>query len=481
MSVETIQPINTRGSSLGPAGGRHRWVALALLAMAQFVVVLDGSVVNIALPSIGGAMGLDTASLTWVITAYVLPFGALLLLGGRLGDSFGRRRVFLLGVLGFLLASVGAGLAPTFGWLVAARAVQGVAAALMSPTALALVTTTFADPRERTRALGVWGAVAGAGGAAGVVLGGVLTTTLGWPWVFFVNLPVAVVVLAGLPLTLPRDRSGRRASLDLPGAATVTAGLVALVWALTAVGREGWASPLVWGPAAAAVVLLVAFVAVERRAAHPLVPLGVFSSRAVTVGNLAMMLVGAAVLGVFFVLSVFLQQVLGYSALRTGVAQLPLALAIVLAASLTSPLAARFGNRSVLTTALVTMAAGLGWLALAPVQTTFAVDLLGPTLLVGTGLGAAFVTLTAAVLSDTSASTAGLVSGLVSTAQQIGGVVGLALLGTLVAIRSDQLTASGTAAGTALAAGTAWAFAGAAALTVAAAVLVGTSLRTSRA
>ena len=426
-------------------------------------------------------MGLDTASVTWVITAYVLPFGAHLLLGGRLGDSFGRRRVFLLGVLGFLLASLGAGLAPTFGWLVAARAVQGVAAALMSPTALALVTTTFADPRERTRALGVWGAVAGAGGAAGVVLGGVLTTTPGWPWVFFINIPVAVVVLAGLPLTLPRDRSGRRASLDLPGAATVTAGLVALVWALTAVGREGWGSPFVWGPASAAVVLLVAFVAVERRAAHPLVPLGVFSSRAVTVGNLVMMLVGAAVLGVFFVLSVFLQQVLGYSALRTGVAQLPLALAIVLAASLTGPLAARFGNRSVLTAALVTMAAGLGWLALAPVQATFTVDLLGPTLLVGTGLGAAFVTLTVAVLSDTSASTAGLVSGLVSTAQQIGGVVGLALLGTLVAVRSDQLTASGTAASTALAAGTGWAFAGAAALTVAAAVLVGTSLRTSRA
>ena len=321
--------------------------------------------------------------------------------------------------------------------------------------ALALVTTTFTDLRERTRALGVWGAVAGAGGAAGVILGGVLTTTLGWPWVFFINIPVAVVVLAGLPLTLPRDRSGRRASLDLPGAATVTAGLVALVWALTAVGREGWVSPLVWGPAAAAVVLLLAFVAVERRAAHPLVPLGVFSSRAVTVGNLVMVLVGAAVLGVFFVLSVFLQQVLGYSALRTGVAQLPLALAIVLTASLTSPLAARFGNRPVLMGALVTMAAGLGWLGLAPPQATFAVDLLGPMLLVGTGLGATFVTLTAAVLSDTSVSTAGLVSGLVNTAQQIGGVVGLALLGTLVAVRSDQLTASGTAARTALAAGTA--------------------------
>ncbi|GAB3586242.1 MFS transporter [Leifsonia lichenia] len=451
-------------SAPAPTRSPHRWWALSVLALAQFLVVLDASIVNIALPALGAQLQLGTAALAWVITAYVLPFGGLLLLGGRLADRFGHRRMFLVGVAGFVAASAMAGLSVSGGMLLTARALQGASAALLAPASLALVTQLFVTGADRVKALGVWGAVAGIGSAAGVLLGGVLTALLGWQAVFFVNVPVGIVVLAVLPSLVSRDPSGERRRMDVAGAATITAGLTALVAALSFAGQLGWASPVTIGVSAAALVLLAAFVLVERRAAHPLVPFRFFRNRDAATGNIVMLLAGGATTALFFALSVYLQDVLGYDALTAGISQLPLAGALVVVAAVVPSVVAGVGVRPTLVTALAVFAAGMLWLAAAGPHASFVGGLLGPSILIGVGLGAGFVTATQLAVDGASADDSGLASGLVNTSQQIGGALGLAVLGTIAAGRTATGLAAGASTATALSDGFSWLFVGAAAL-----------------
>lgn len=471
MTTSTI-PTRTLAPAPTPRSTR-RWLALSVLALAQFLVVLDASIVNIALPVLGTQLGMDTAALAWVITAYVLAFGGLLLFGGRLADRFGHRRIFLVGTAGFVAASALAGLSFTSEMLLASRVLQGASAALLAPAALALLTQLFPETRERAKALGVWGGVAGIGSAAGVLLGGVLTATLGWQSVFFVNVPIGLGVLAAIPFLITRDTSLTRSRIDVPGAITITAALVAAVGALSAVEQVGFLHPLTLGLAAAAVVLGLAFVAIERRVSNPLVPLSVFRNRNLTVGNVVMLLVGVAMVTLFFALSVFMQTVLGYDALTTGLTQLPLAGALVIVAGVVPSVVGRIGVRATLVGSLLVLAAGLVWLALAPADATFVTQLLGPTLLIGIGLGGAFVTTTQLAVDGVEGGEAGLAGGLVNTSQQIGGAIGLAVLATVAAMRTDALLAEGVAAPEALTSGFSWLFLGTAAVAVLASVIAG--------
>lgn len=459
----------------------YRWWALVALALAQFLVVLDASIVNIALPTMGAELRLDPNALSWAITAYVLPFGGLLLLGGRLGDRFGHRRMFLLGVAGFALASAAAGLANSGAWLLASRALQGASAALLAPAALALVTRLFASPGDRAKALGIWGAVAGIGSVAGVLLGGVLTSSFGWPSVFYVNVPIALAVMAATPMLVAKDRPGERAGLDMPGAAAATAGIALLVIALSEAERIGFASPTTWLPAGASVLLLAAFVFIERRVANPLLPPGAFRAKSVLGGNLAVFLLGGATTGLFFALSVYMQLVLQYDALQAGLTQLPLAGALVAIAGGMPTVIRALGTRRALAASLLLFAAGLLWLSLAPSDASFAVHLLGPSLVIGIGLGGAFVAGTELSVQGVKESEAGMASGLVNTSQQIGGAVGLAVLASLSSFRTADLLGKGMAEPQALTGGFAWVFLGAAAFAALGAAIVLTVVRPSSA
>jgi len=458
---------------------QYRWWALIALAIAQFLVVLDASIVNIALPSVAADLHLDTSTLSWVITAYVLPFGGLLLLGGRLSDRYGHRRLFIAGVAGFVFASAAAGLATSGAWLLTARAVQGASAALLAPAALALVTRLFPDPRDRAKALGIWGAVAGIGSAAGVLLGGVLTSALGWSSVFYVNVPVGLLVIVAIPFLILKDKPGERSSLDMPGAATVTAGIVMLVFALSETERGGWTSPQMLILAVIAILLLIAFVVIEKRISNPLMPLGVFRNKSVLDGNLAMFLIGGATTGLFFALSVYMQQVLQYDAMKAGLTQLPLAGSLVLIAGAVPAIIKKLGTRRTLAVSLLLFAAGLIWLSLAPSDASFAAHLLGPTIVIGIGLGGAFVAGTELAVHGVDGSEAGLVSGLVNTSQQIGGAIGLAVLATLASTRTKNLLVDGIAPPQALTSGFAWVFLGAAIFSVIGAIIVLLVVRTS--
>ncbi|HZG17498.1 MAG TPA: MFS transporter [Candidatus Bathyarchaeia archaeon] len=463
--------------SVASSAVSYRWWALIALALAQFLVVLDASIVNIALPSLGEELHLDTNTLSWVITGYVLPFGGLLLLGGRLSDRYGHRRLFIAGVAGFAVASAAAGFASSGAWLLTARAVQGASAALLAPAALALVTRLFIDPQERTRALGIWGAVAGIGSAAGVLLGGVLTSSFGWPSVFYVNIPVGLLIIVVTPFLITKDMPGERASLDMPGAATVTAGIVTLVAAFSETERASWLSPLTLTLAGVSVVLLAAFVFIEGSVKNPLIPLGVFRNKSVLGGNLVMLLIGGATTGLFFALSVYMQQVLHYDAMKTGLTQLPLAGALVMIAGAVPALIKKLGTRRTLAASLLLFAAGLIWLSLAPSDASFAVHLLGPSIVIGTGLGGAFVAGTELAVHGVANSEAGMASGLVNTSQQIGGAIGLAVLATLSSTRTRDLLGQGMSEPLALTGGFAWVFLGAAAFAVIGAIIVLTVVR----
>jgi EmrB/QacA subfamily drug resistance transporter len=422
----------------------RRWLALAVLAVAQFVVVLDASIMNIALPSISQDLGVSTDDLSWIINGYVLTFGGFLLLGGRLADLLGRRRVFVAGLLLFAAASLAGGLAGSQGQLVVARAVQGLGGALLAPAALSLLTTLFPPGAERNKALGVWGAVAGSGAAAGVLLGGVITDALGWEWVLYINVPVGVATAALAFRLIGESRSQAAGKgFDLPGAAAVTGGLSAAVYAIVEAESAGWGSTRTIGFFALAAILLAVFVAVERRAPAPLVPFDVFRLRTVLGANVAMLIVGAAMFGLFFFLSIYMQQVLGYSALETGLAQLPLAGTVVLAAGIVSPLVTRLGSKPVLLAGLALFAAGMGWFARMPADGAFVADLLGPSLLVGLGLAATFIALTVTAVEGVSAEQYGLASGLINTTQQIGGALGLAILAAVANGRTSGLLADG--------------------------------------
>ncbi|MBA2637158.1 MAG: MFS transporter [Solirubrobacterales bacterium] len=423
---------------------RRKWWALILLATAQFMVVVDASIFNVALPSIGRDLRIEQDNLSWLVNAYVLTFGGFLLLGGRMADLLGRRNIFMAGLVLFALASLVGGLSESEGQLIVARAVQGLGAALMSPAALSIVTTTFKEGAERNKALGVWGAVAGSGGAAGVLLGGVLTEYLGWEWVLFVNVPIGLgaAALALVLIVESRVESGTRA-FDIAGALTVTAGLALLVYALVDANDAGWGSTQTLGLLALAAALLAAFVAIELRSAQPLVPFGIFRSRTLTGANVTGLFVGAGLFSMFFFLSLYMQQVLGWDALKSGVAYLPLALAIIVSAGVASQLVTRIGFKPVLMGGLVLVTAGLVWLTQISVDGTFLGDILGPSLLAGFGLGFAFVPLTIAAVAGISDDDSGLASGLINTAQQIGGALGLAILATVAnAQRDDVLQAA---------------------------------------
>lgn len=440
----------------------RRWLALGFLALAQFLVVLDASIVNIALPVIGTELRMDSAALAWVITAYVLPFGGLLLLGGRLADRFGHRRLFLTGTMGFVIASAVAGFSISSGMLIFARALQGASAAMLAPAALALLTHLFKSTSERARALGAWGAVAGIGSAAGVLFGGILTASLGWSSVFFVNVPIGIVVIVAVLMLLSPNTAAQTERLDLPGAATITGALVAAVSALSAWEQVGPGHPLTLILGAAAIVLIIGFVIVERRTAQPLIPLKVFRNRSLTVGNIVMLLLGTAMIALFFALSVYMQSVLGYSALTTGLTQLPLAVVLIVFAGVAPAAIARFGSRTTLITFLLALTAGLIWLAFAPSDAAFLTQILGPTLLIGIGMGGTFVTTTQLAVEGVPGGEAGLAGGLVNTSQQIGGALGLAVLSTIAATRTSTLVDTGVAQPEALTSGFSWLFIGAA-------------------
>ncbi|MEO6857912.1 MAG: MFS transporter [Solirubrobacteraceae bacterium] len=411
---------------------RARNIALALLAMTQFVIVIDASIVNVALPSIGRALSFSRTDLSWVVNAYTLTFGGFLLLGGRLADLMGRRRMFIIGLILFSLASLGGGLAQSEGWLIVARGVQGLGGAIVSPAALSIITTTFAEGTERNRALGVWGAVAGAGGAAGVLLGGVLTSGLSWRWVLFVNVPIGVICAFLAPRLLPESRNeGDGRSFDILGAVTVTAGLVLLVYALVDTANVGWGSAATLLKLAGAVVLLVAFVITERRQTQPLVRFSILRLRTLRAANIVGLLTGMSLFSMFYFISLYLQDVLHDSALTAGISYLPLAVLIIVSAGVASQLVNRFGYKPILIIGQLFIAGGLLWFAALSASGSFAGDVLGPSMLAAVGLGLSFVPVTIAALTGTAPNEAGLASGLINTSQQVGGALGLAILATI--------------------------------------------------
>jgi EmrB/QacA subfamily drug resistance transporter len=423
----------------------RRWIALILLCVAQFVVVLDASIVNVALPSIGKGLDFSEANLPWVVNAYVIAFGGFLLLGGRAADLLGRRRVFMAGLIVVAVASLAAGFAATHGQLIATRAAQGLGAAIISPSALSIVTTLFRDGAERNKALGAWGAVAGSAGAAGVLLGGILTSGLGWEWVLWVNVPVSLIALALTPGLVPESRSeSATRHFDAAGAVSVTAGLSILAYALLDASTAGWGSTKVVGLLALSAALIGAFVAIELRSAAPLVPFRIFRLRTLSGANVVGILLGASLFSMFFFISLYMQQVLGYSPIHAGLSYLPLALTIIVAAGLGGQLVTRFGFKPILAAGMLFVALGLVWFSQVSVGGGFLTDILGPSLLAAIGLGFGFVTSTIAAVSGVKEREQGLASGLINTSQQIGGALGLAVLSTIATTRTDHVMASGT-------------------------------------
>jgi EmrB/QacA subfamily drug resistance transporter len=408
---------------------RAKNLALALLAMTQFVVVLDAAIVNVALPSIGKALDFSQDNLAWVVNAYTLTFGGFLLLGGRLADLLGRRRMFMYGLVLFSLASLLGGFAQSDIWLVIARGAQGLGAAIVSPAALSIITNTFAEGAERNKALGVWGAVAGSGGAAGVLLGGILTEYAGWEWVLFVNTPIgiAAALLAPRLLDESRDEVEHR-SFDVVGAISVTAGLVLLVYALLDAPQKGWGSTQTIVLAIVAVVILAGFVLWERGRRAPLVPFSIFRLQTLRGANVVSLLVAMSLFSMFFFISLYMQQVLGYDALKAGLSYLPLAGTIIISAGVASALVTRIGFKITLIAGMIFVTGGLLWFAQVPPNGSYVSDLLGPMLLAAVGLGFAFVPVTIAAVTGIRPDQAGLASGLVNTSQQVGGALGLAIL-----------------------------------------------------
>ncbi len=423
----------------------RRWFALALLALTQFMVVLDISIVNVALPSVQESLGFSQGDLQWVITAYTLTFGGFLLLGGRAADLLGRRRVFVAGLVVFSAASLACALSDSASMLIAARAVQGLGAAIISPAALAILTDTFAEGPERNKALGVWGAVAGAGGAVGVLLGGILTDLLTWEWVFFINAPVGAVVIALSLRTLRESRvEGGVRGFDVLGALTGTGGLVLLVYGLSETVDVGWASGQTALLLAGSAALLASFLGIEARAKAALMPLGIFRNRTLSGANVVGFLLGAAIFSMFFFLSLYMQQVLGYSALRSGIAYLLIAGTIIVSAGVAQALVTRLGVKTVLVTGMVLLTIGVLWFTQVSVDGSYLGDLAPGFVIAGVGLGFAFVPVTIAALTGVRAHEAGIASGLINTAQQIGGALGLALLSTVANTRTEGLLEDGT-------------------------------------
>jgi EmrB/QacA subfamily drug resistance transporter len=423
---------------------QRKWLALALLATVQFMVVLDIAIVNVALPSIQVDLGFSQENLQWVISAYALLFGGFLLLGGRAADLLGRRRLFIAGIVVFTVASLLSGLAWSDDALVAARALQGLGAAIISPAALSILTTTFAEGRERNAALGVWGAVGAFGAVAGVLLGGVLTDWLSWEWIFYVNVPVGIAALVLTPFLLAESRDAHVKSFDAPGAVLVTGGLVTLVYAITQANDYGWSSVETAGLFAGAGALLAAFVAWELRAREPLIPFSIFRLRTVTAANVAGLILGTAMFAMFLMLTLYMQQVLQYSAMKTGVAYLAVAGTAIVWSGVAAQLVTRIGVKPVLATGMTLMTVGLVYFTQVSVGGSYVGDLLPGFLVIAAGMGFSFVPISIAALAGVRPAEAGLASGLINTSQQIGGALGIAALSALATSTTEDAVSSGT-------------------------------------
>jgi EmrB/QacA subfamily drug resistance transporter len=439
----SAHPAQLDAAAMNPIGTQRRWLALGALAAAQFMVLLDESIVNVALPSIRADLGYSQAGLAWVVNAYILAFGGLVLLGGRAADLFGRRRVFLAGIALFGASSLVDGLAPSSGVLDAARAAQGVGAAMATPAALALVTQLFSEREERTKALGIWGALSGLGFAIGILLGGLLTQAASWRLVFLINIPVAAATIAVVPRLVPDSGRPAGRAFDARGALTVTGALFALVFALLNLNDYGWDSPAIHAGLALAAVLLAGFAALERRSSAPLVPPAFLRRRSNLVPNALQFMLGASLPAAFFLLTLYLQQVLGYSPVRAGLAYLPLAASVAAATGVANAFVRRAGPRPLAATGLGTAAAGLAVLGHAGATSAYATAVMPGLVLVGFGAGLAFVAITTAALTRVDEAAAGLASGLLSTSVQIGLSLGLAVLVAVSAGRTTDLAAAG--------------------------------------
>ena len=429
-----------------PASGVGANAVLALIAVAQFMVVLDATIVNVALPTIQTDLGFSQESLSWVLNAYTLIFGGFLLLGGRAADRLGRRRLFVAGIALFSGASLICGLSQSEGMLLFARGLQGLGGAMVSPAALSIILTTFAEGPERNRALAVWGAIAGAGGAIGLLLGGLIVEVLTWRWVFFVNVPIGALVLALTPRIVPESRSESvsKGGYDVEGAVAITLGTIALVFTLIKANDWGWTSGRTLVGFGIAALLIVAFIQIERRHRDPLVPLRIFSNRSLAAADATFLLVAAALFGVFFFLTLYLQQVLGYSPLKTGVAYLPLSLTLIAASALASGLVDRFTPKPVLCLGLLISTVGFILMTGISGHGDYASHILPSMFILGVGLGMSFVPITIAATNGVASADSGLASGLLNTTQQVGGSLGLAILSSVSTSRTTSALADGS-------------------------------------
>jgi len=430
----------------------NRWAALIVLCVGFFMIVLDATVVNVALPSIQDELGFSQSSLAWVVNAYMIAFGGLLLLAGRLGDLLGRRRVFLAGLVVFTVASMVCGVAQSQGMLVAARFLQGVGGAMSSAVILGMIVTMFPEPREQAKAIGIYGFVASGGGSAGLLAGGVLTDAINWHWIFFINVPIGIVTGLLALRMIPDDKGiGLREGADAPGAALVTGGLMLGVYGIVGAAEHGWGATRTLAIGAVSLALLVAFLMRQARIEKPLVPLRIFRSRSVSVANVVQVLSIAGMFGMFFLGALYLQRILGYDPIEVGLAFLPTTLVMgVISVRYSAPLAERFGPRRVILAGMTSILAGLALFAPVPVDGGFALNVLPSMLLMGAGAGAAFPAIVTLAMSAATPQDAGLASGLVNTTAQVGGAIGLAVLATLSTDRSDSLIAGGTATADAL-------------------------------
>jgi EmrB/QacA subfamily drug resistance transporter len=431
----------------GRTAGVNANAVLAIVAVAQFMVILDASIVNVALPTIKRDVGFSEQSLSWILNAYTLIFGGFLLLGGRLADRLGRRRLFMAGIALFAAASLICGVSQSEGELLVARGFQGLGGAMVSPAALSIILTTFAEGPERNRALSVWGAIAGAGGAIGLLLGGILVQLLSWRWVFFVNVPIGAAVLVLAPRIIPESRSesAAKGGYDVGGAVTITLGTMALVFTLIKATSWGWTSGRTIAGFVVAAVLLAAFVAIERRHEDPLVPLRIFSNRSLSAADATLLLVVAALFGMFFFLTLYLQQVLGFSALKTGVAYLPLSLTLIGSSALASQFVDRFTPKPILVAGLVISTGGFILLTGVSGHGDYASHVVPAMIILGVGMGMSFVPVTIAGTSGVSPGDSGLASGLLNTTQQVGGSLGLAILTSVATSRTTSALHTGLA------------------------------------
>jgi EmrB/QacA subfamily drug resistance transporter len=457
---------------------QNRWLILVIACLAQFMVVLDATIVNVALPSIQHGLHFSASSLPWVVNAYTLMFGGFLMLGGRAGDLLGRRRLFIAGVILFAGASLLNGLAASPAMLIFGRGLQGLGGALVSPAAMSIITTTFTDNAERTRALGVWSAIAAGGAAVGLLLGGVLTDLVSWPWIFFVNVPVGVLTIVLASRFVPESRAHNISrSFDLAGATTVTAGLVVIVFAIIKAQSWGWGAANTIALLASGAALLALFVAIERRSDAPLVPLRIFRIRTLATADAALLLLGSAMFGMFFFASLYVQEILGYSPLRAGFAFLPATVGIIIGSVIAQQLIRRIGVRNVAVGGFLLAAVGMTLLTGVQVGGSYVSDLLVGLVPLSIGLGLTFVPITLLATGGVSSDEAGVASGLFNTAQQVGGSLGLALMSTVAANRTASVLHGGATLAAAQVSGYQLAFTIAAGMLAAGAVILVVALR----